>query len=406
MANLLENIRVIDWTVWQQGPIASMMLGDLGAEVIKIEEYKRGDPGRGTMRAHDGRTREMMSGRSSYFEVNNRNKKGMAVNLKKEKGRKIIRQLVEKSDVFLHNFRPESAQKLGLDYAALSKYNPRLVYARASGYGSKGPESSKVAFDYTAQARSGLMLSFGEPGMPPFYGVGGIADQIGGIFLAYGILGALLARERLGIGQELEVSLLSSMMWTLGLNVSEKLLLGVETRRLSRHSMMNPLWNHYQCKDGQWVCLAMLQSDRYWDKLCRALGAEELAAEERFRTMDKRTEHCKELIALLDKLFIAKTYGEIEKAFQQEGDIIYQRVQNISDVVEDPQALANGYITDFPHPVLGNVKMLNCPVAFSQTPAGMRLPAPEFGQHTEEVLTELLGYSWEEIGELKDEEVI
>jgi crotonobetainyl-CoA:carnitine CoA-transferase CaiB-like acyl-CoA transferase len=406
MANLLENIRVIDWTVWQQGPIAAMMLGDLGAEVIKIEEYRRGDPGRGTKRAHDGHSRELGdSGRSSYFEVNNRNKKGMAVNLKKEKGQEIIYRLVEKSDVFLHNFRPESAKKLGLDYETLSKYNSRLIYANATGYGSKGPESSKIAFDYTAQARSGLMLSFGEPDTPPLYGVGGIADQIGGIFLAYGVLGALFARERLGVGQEIEVSLLSSMMWTLGLNVSEKLLLGAETKRLSRHTMKNPLWNHYQCKDGKWVCLAMLQSDRYWDNVCKALGIVELSADERFRNMDKRAENSQELIAILDQAFITKTCDEVERAFQEEG-VIYQKVQNISDVVQDPQVLANGYVADYLHPVLGNVKMLSCPVTFSQTPASVRFPAPEFGQHTEEVLNELLGYSWEKIIELKDEEVI
>lgn len=195
MANLLENIRVIDWTAWQQGPVAGLMLGDLGAEVLKIEEYKRGDPGRGTKRTNDGKRRELPFGRVSYFEINNRNKNSIAINLKKKKGQEIIHQLVGKSDVFLHNFRRESAQKLGMDYQTLSQINSRLIYALASGYGPKGPDRDKPAFDYTAQARSGLMLSFGEPGMPPVYGVGGIADQIGGVFLAYGILAAIVARE-------------------------------------------------------------------------------------------------------------------------------------------------------------------------------------------------------------------
>jgi crotonobetainyl-CoA:carnitine CoA-transferase CaiB-like acyl-CoA transferase len=150
----------------------------------------------------------------------------------------------------------------------------------------------------------------------------------------------------------------------------------------------------------------MLQPDRHWANLCRALGCEELAGDERFRDLDRRGEHSAELIALFDKIFITKTRDEIEKAFQQEGNIIYELVKDISDVVKDPQAVANDYIVDFAHPVLGNVKLLNYPVDFSKTPATMRLPAPEFGQHTEEVLTELLGYTWDQISELKEEEVI
>ena len=406
MASPLENIRVIDWTAWQQGPVAGLMLGDLGAEVIKIEEYKRGDPGRGTKRTNDGKTRELPFGRASYFEINNRNKKSLAVNLKKKKGQEILHQLVEKSDVLLHNFRPESAKKLRMDYETLSKINPRLIYALASGYGSRGPDRNKPAFDYTAQARSGFMYSFGEPGMPPLWGVGGIADQIGGVFLAYGILGAIVARERLGVGQELEVSLLASMMWTLGLNISDRLLLGIETSRSSRRRAHNPLWNQYQCKDGQWFCLAMIQSDRYWQTFCEALGLEEMAKDERFLDMDKRGEHCEELIAILDKVFGSKTYEEVEKSFQQGGEIIYQKIQTFTDLIQDPQVLANEYIADFAHPVLGNVKLLDCPIKYARTPGTLRLPAPEFGQHTEEVLTEILGYNWDQITELKDEEII
>jgi CoA:oxalate CoA-transferase len=406
MAQLLDKIRVIDWTVWQQGSVAGLMLGDLGAEVIKIEEYRKGDPARGYKRTLDGQTRELPFGRSSYFEINNRNKKSLAVDLKKKEGQEILCRLVEKSDVFMHNFLGETAAKLSLDYQTLSKRNPRLIYAHASGYGPKGPDHGKTAFDYTAQARSGMMLSFGEPEMPPVYGVGGIGDQLGAVFLAYGILAALLARERLGVGQEVDVSLLASLMWTLGLNISDKLLLGIETPRISRSKVKNPLWNHYRCRDGRWLCLAMLQSDRYWVRFCKALGIEELAGEERFRNMEKRAEHCQELIALLDKVFGGKSSAEIEKAFQEDGELVYQVVQNIGDLVKDPQVLANQYIADFAHPVLGEIQLLNCPIRFSQTPASIRLPAPEFGQHTEEILTELLGYPWDEISKLKEKEVI
>ncbi len=406
MAQLLDKIRIIDWTVWQQGSVAALMLGDLGAEVIKIEEVRQGDPARGYKRTLDGQTRELPFGRSSYFEINNRNKKSLAVDLKKKKGQEIIYRLAGKSDVFMHNFLHETAAKFGLDYQSLSKGNPRLIYAHASGYGPQGPDRDKPAFDYTAQARSGMMLSFGEPEMPPLYGVGGIGDQIGAVFLAYGVLAALLARERLGVGQEIEVSLLASLMWTMGLNISDKLLLGIETPRISRAKAKNPLWNHYPCKDGKWLCLAMLQSNRYWAKFCKALGVEELIHDERFLDMEKRTEHCEELIGILDKVFSSKSSAEVEKAFQQEGDLVYQIVQNIADLVKDPQVLANHYIADFAHPVLGEIKLLNCPIRFSQTPASIRLPAPEFGQHTEELLTELLGYDWDEISKLKEEEVI
>ena len=156
MASPLENIRVIDWTQWQQGPVAGLMLGDLGAEVIKIEEYKRGDPGRGVKRTNDGKHRDLPLGRVSYFEISNRNKKSVAINLKKKKGQEIIHQLVEKSDVLLHNFRRETAQKLGLDYQTLSKINPRLIYALASGYGSKGPDRNKPAPGTPGAIRTGI----------------------------------------------------------------------------------------------------------------------------------------------------------------------------------------------------------------------------------------------------------
>src|SRR5215470_14093503 len=204
MALPLEGIRVLDWTIWQQGPVATMMLGDLGAEVIKIEERIGGDPGRGVMSiAGVGTSSDK---RNYYFEANNRHKKSIALDLKKPEGKAIIYKLIEKSDVFAQNFRKGVAGKLGLDYQTLSRYNPKLIYASATGYGPQGPDSGEPSFDYMGLARSGIMTAVGEPDMEPMNITGGIADQMGAMMLAYGVLAALVARERFGVGQEVDAS--------------------------------------------------------------------------------------------------------------------------------------------------------------------------------------------------------
>ncbi len=195
----LEGIRVIDWTIWQQGPVASVMLGDLGAEVIKIEERVGGDPGRGLLRMSGV---DLADRPNFYFEANNRNKKSVAIDVKKQAGREIVCRLVAQADVFIQNFRQGVAARLGLGAAALRQHNPRLIYASASGYGPEGPESTAPSFDYMAQARSGIMLAAGEPDMPPLAVAGGIADQMGAIMLAYGVLCALIARDRFGVAQD------------------------------------------------------------------------------------------------------------------------------------------------------------------------------------------------------------
>ena len=401
----LEGIRVLDWTIWQQGPVATALLGDLGAEVIKIEDRVGGDPGRGVRRAR-GISTLLPGGKNFYFEYTNHNKKSITVDLKKEKGREIIYRLVKNSDVFVQNFRKGVASRMSMDYESLSQYNPKLIYATASGYGQMGPDSSRTAMDLQGQARSGIMNTIGEPDMPPLSMVGGIADQMGAIMLAYGVLVALLARERLGIGQELDASHLGSMVTLQGLNVAASLLLGRELPRESRVKADNPLWNRYQCKDGRWICLAHMQSDRYWAGLCEALGREELKKDPRFENMDKRAENCQELISIFDKVFATKAYEEWDRILQEKGDFIYTKVQHVSDLSSDPQVLENEYIVDFNHPALGEIKMVGSPIRFSKTPGTIRYPAPEFGEHTEEVLSEIGGYTWEEIGQLREEEVI
>jgi len=401
----LEGIRVLDWTIWQMGPVGTAMLADLGADVIKIEERNAGDPGRGLKKIM-GITSGLKGDREFLFEALNRNKRGIAVDMKKEKGQKIVRALAAKSDVFVHNFRKGVPARLGMDYDTLAKYNPKLVYANASGYGPKGPDAFEPSFDFMGLARSGLMTIASEPGMPPLYPVGGLADQMGGVMLAYGILVALLARERLGVGQEIDVSQLGSMMQLQGLNVSSKLTLGIEFPHKKRAEMGNPLWNYYRCADDRWICLAMLQADRYWHDFCSVMGIQKCEKDARFADVDSREKNCQELIGILDRVFATRVRSEWMRVFKENGSFIYTAVNTVSDLPDDPQVIENKYVDDFDHPALGPIKVLGIPVGLSKTPGSVRIPAPELGQHTEEILIDLLGYTWDEIAALKDEEII
>lgn len=405
MSGVLNGIRILDTTIWQLGPTATMMLADLGAEVIKVEQRLIGDPGRGYKRLR-GQSIELPDGRSAYFEHLNRNKKSIALDLTKEAGKMVLYRLVAKCDVFVQNFRPSVAKRLRLDYHTLSKYNPKLVYGSGSGFGLKGPDSGQRAFDALGQARSGIMTAAAsEPGMPPVSIAGGIADAMGGVMLAYSVLAALVARERLGIGQEVDASHLGSMIWLQNLNVALVLSLGREVARHGRAKAFNPLYNSYQCSDGKWLQLGHLQPDRYWAPFCRALGIEELTDDPRFKNMDIRGEHSEELVTYLDRIFATQTREEWMKICR-DANLIYSPVNTVEDLPNDPQVLANNYITDFDHPTLGKIKVVDIAVHLSKTPGVIRAPAPEYAQHTEEVLLEIGGYSWEEIATLKEQEVI
>ena len=405
MATPLEGIRVLDWTQWQMGTVASAMLADLGAEVIHIEDRERGDPGRG-MRAAGGAGLDLPAGRNAYFEYVNHNKKGIAVNFKKKEGKEIVYRLVRNSDIFVHNFRQGVPERLGLGYDTLSQYNPKLIYAALSGYGPKGPEAQEPAFDYLGLARSGMMTLVGTPAAPPPGLSGGIADPRGAILAAYGMLAALLARERFGIGQKIDVSHLGSMMALEGLAIAFRLFTGRDMPRKNRPKEANPLWNHYLCAEGKWIVLGMLQADRYWPAVCKGLGIEHLEKDPRFENMDKRRENSEELISIMDKVFITESSKEWMKRLKEAGDVVCTPVQTISDLLDDPQVWANEYLIEFDHSVLGLMKFMGLPIQFSKTPGAARPEAPEFGQHTEEVLIEVGGYSWDEIVVLKEKEAI
>ena len=405
MRMALEGIRVLDWTIFQQGPVASMLLGDLGADVIKIEERTGGDPGRGMVRVAGAMVGGREVPRNPYFEAGNRNKRSLTVNLRKEEGRQIVHRLVGKSDVFVQNFRMGVAERLAMDYETLSKYNPRLIYAHASGWGPKGPDKDDPSADYSGLARSGLMTVAGEPGMDPVPIQGGIADQTGAIMTALGVLVALFVRERTGVGQKVDASILGGMTFLQGHPVVFCTIANLWGIRIARNSAGNPLWNHYKCADGKWIALAHLSPDKFWPIVCRSMGLEELEKDPRFDSMDNRTKNCRELIGILDRRFGTKTRDEWAKIFKANG-VIFSPVNNTLELTQDPQVLANDYVTEFNHPVFGPIKTVGFPIGLGKTPCSIRREAPEFGQHTEEILTEILGYTWDEIAKLKEAEVI
>lgn len=400
----LQGICVVDWTIWQQGPVATAMLADMGAEVIKVEELQRGDPGRNSSVWRD--QFGIDSDINFYFENNNRHKKSIAVDLKKAAGREVVRRLADRSDVFVQNFRKGVAARLGLDYRTLSQRNPKLIYASASGFGPEGADSGQPAFDFVGLARSGMMLTAGESDMPPLYLRGGIADQMGAIMLAYGVMTALVARERLGIGQEVDVSHLGSMLFLQGVNVAARLMTGQEFPRTSRARAASPLHNYYRCADDRWLCLAMLQSDRFWSDFCRTVGLEALAADSRFSTMEGRANHCEELVCRLDRVFATRPRAEWMKVLREAGDFIFTPVNTLADLASDLQVVENKYIDDFDHPRLGRLKVVGVPVRLSQTPGSALGPAPQLGEQTEAVLSDICGYGREEIAQLRAEHVI
>ena len=400
----LKGIRVIDWTIWQQGPVATTMLADMGAEVIKIEERDKGDPGRHIFSM--GGASAQRSGVNYYFEANNRHKQSIALDLSKPAAREIVYKLAAKSDVFVQNFRKGVADRLGLGYKELSARNPNIIYANSTGYGPNGPDSGEPSFDYMAQARSGVMNIASIDSDEPVYLNGGVADQMGAIMLAYGVMTALVARERQGIGQELHASHLGSMIALQGLNVSMRTIMGKEFPRNTRDDAFNPLWNHYKCADGLWICLGMLQTDRYWKDFCTTLGIPELVDDPRFNDIKTRGKNHRELVAILDQVFSTKSRAAWMKALKEGGDFIYTIVNTINDLPSDPQVIANEYIVDYEHEAFGKTQLVGLPIILSKTPGNPRGRAPELGEQTETILTEMLGYSWDDIAKMRDDGAI
>lgn len=408
MAGVLDGIRIIDWTQWQMGTVATEMMAELGAEVIHIEARMTGDNGR-YLRVSG--LPDLPLGKSAYFETNNRGKKSLALDLSKLAGKEIVYRLAKKSDVFVHNFRQGVPEKLGMDYDTILRYNPEIIYVACSGYGPRGPESKEPAFDMIGLARSGIASLMGNADNPNLPSHGGIADQTGAIFTAYGILAALVGKLRLGIPQKVDVSHLGSMMALQGLDIGMGLYVSPERPTIARPvfnrtNTANPLWNYYKCKDGRWLCLGMLQPDVKWSVVCKALGLENLEHDRKYENADVRRINSAELIAMMDQIFLTKTADEWMKHLKTTGDIICTPIQDLFDLRTDPQVLANRYMIEADHEVLGKVKVRGSPIEMSKTPAKIKVEAPELGQHTEEILTETLGYTWEEVARLREQEII
>jgi crotonobetainyl-CoA:carnitine CoA-transferase CaiB-like acyl-CoA transferase len=392
----LSGISVIEISTFQQGPVAGMRLGDLGADVIKIEP-KAGDPARRHMAVIEAEFN--VKGYNFYFEHTNRNKRGIVLDMKTERGMEVFLKLIDGADVFLNNMSIGAPKRLGIGPEELLARNPRLVYAHASGWGRKGPLANSLSFDYTGIARSGLMMAAGEGGTPPCMILPGLGDEMGGLLCAWGVTLALFARERTGRGQVVDTSLMGSVVSIMGHFMSGTAMLKQEFPRFIRANSANPLYNHYCCKDNKWIVIAHLDPDRWWPRVCGALGIEKLIKDPRFSDFKARSANRKELVAVFDKVFAGKTRDEWMRILEEHG-CIFTPIQSISEVVEDPQLPPNNYMINIDHPTHGPTKTVGFPWDFSDTPASWRRKAPDLGEHTEEVLLEI-GYSKEEIEKLR-----
>lgn len=403
MTNLLDGIRVIDWTQAHHGAATGYMLGDLGADVIKVEDPD-GDIAR-TWRSIMGVPLDLPGGRNVLFEGANRNKRSITLNLKTGEGKKLFTELVGGADILITNHRRVVRERLGLDYASLGPNNPRLIYAVASGYGEAGPSADERSFDNVAFAWSGMMHLIGEEDSPPNYMAPGAADQLGATMLVQAVLGALYWRERTGEGQQVEASLLGALVHLLALPLNIYLMSGRLPKRPTRRKVFNPLVGWYPCSGGQWIMFSMNRPQESWHDFCQVLGlGEDVESNPSFSSTRDRAEHCEELIDIIDRATASRTREELLALCRAKG-LICAPVNSVQDIPLDAQIAANGYVFDYGHEVLGNTKTIGFPVSFSRLQPEVRSGAPELGQHTEEVLLER-GYSWGQIAGFREKGII
>lgn len=396
MPGPLEGIRILDFTIAQQGSYATLLLADMGAEVIKVEAPGQGEIGR--FLGVDRRTRF-----SCFFLAMNRGKKSLTANLKTPAGREIVYNLVPQCDVCVHNFQPGVTAKLGLDYEKIRSLNPRIIYAAASAFGSEGPKRMQAGNDIVAQAMSGLMSVTGEPDGYPLPAGVTIADHIGAITFTLGIVSALLARERTGVGQQVNVSLLGSMVAAQSWELTYYLMTREPLGRAGRgHIQLPLLWRVFRTADG-YLALGGIDEGR-WASFCTAIGREDLCTDPRFDSTRGRVKNRTDLFAIFDELFPTRTTTEWMTALEA-ADALCGPVYTYEQVAEEPQLRANSYLVSMEHPQLGMVEVIGPPISLSETPVEVRGPEPTLGQHTEEILRDL-GYDSAEVARLRDEGVV
>jgi len=387
----LDGVRVLEVANWLAAPAGCALLADFGADVIKVEPPV-GDPYRG----YAG----IETSFNYFFELDNRGKRGITLDLDKPGAREVLDRLLPDTDVFVTNLLPRRRERYGLTYEELTRNRTDLIFVSVTGYGSEGPDRDRPGYDQTAYwARSGIMGMLGEPDSAPPSPRPGMGDHTTAMLVAGSTAMALLHRGRTGEGQQVDVSLHNTGLWVLGADVQTALVSKTDLPRVSRKAAHNPLWNSYQTKDGRWIQCVMLVSDAYWPQFCLALEREDLRDDERFASFAARGANNEALIAILDEVFRRRTLEEWRPRLDAEG-LIWAPAQTLLEAINDPQAQARKPFADLDHPTHGPIRLIDTPAKFSRSTVGIRGPAPELGQHTEEVLL-AAGYDWDQIAQLR-----
>ncbi|CAI2189043.1 4317_t:CDS:2 [Funneliformis geosporum] len=392
----LAGFRVIDLTRILAGPYCTMLLGDLGAEIIKIENPKNGDDSRiwGPPWAHNKDPNDKSIPESTYFLSVNRNKKSITVNFKTQLGAQIIKDLVKTSDILVENYLPGTLSKIGLGYDELSKINPKLIYASITGYGQTGPYAHRSGYDVIVEAEAGLMYITGEQDRDPVKVGVAITDLTTGLYTHGAIMAAILSRIRTNQGQRIDCSLIDCQVASLANIGSNFLIANQEAERMgTSHPSIVP-YQKFKTKDG--YILIGAGNNRQYEILCNSVNGEELLQDERFKTNSDRVKNREVLIKLLEDKFIKKDTEHWLSIFADKS-FPFAPINNIKKTFEHPQVIARNMIQEVDHPRAGKIKLTGIPVKYSKDNPSIRLPPPTLGQHTHEVLTNILNYSEDKI---------
>ncbi|MEA3486957.1 MAG: CaiB/BaiF CoA-transferase family protein [Thermodesulfobacteriota bacterium] len=396
----LKGIRVVDLGHVLAAPTCTMFLADLGAEVIHIEPAHGDDS-----REFGPFAGERDKNRSGYFVSLNRNKKSLVLDLKSDKGKRILTELIKKSDVIVENFRPLTMKKLGFSWEDIKEINPRIVYASICGFGhdSLPGYDTRPAYDMVAQGYSGLMSITGPEDGPPCRAGSSVGDIVAGHQATIGILAALINREKTGKGQHYDGSMVDGLFCILeNASVRYTLTGEIPCPMGSAHPSIVP-FQAFRTKDKSWI-IAAIGNDALWIKYCKVIKREDLTNDPRFRTNPLRTKNKKKLIPILDTEMAKKTRQEWSTIFDT-ADLPYSPINNMKEICEDPHIKYREMLVDIDQPRAGRMKIAGSPIHLSETPGKVYAPAPLLGEHSEEVLKNILGYSQEKIDELKKEEI-